>query len=339
MIVFPILAFILTLVVTGAVRRYALRRALLDHPNHRSLHDIPTPRGGGVGIVLSVLAYLAYATASHALDRSLVLAIAGGGSLIAATGWIDDIRSVSPRTRLIAQFTAAAWAVWLVGGLPVLNVGAGQIVLGIAGAVAAVVLIVWITNLYNFMDGSDGLAGMEAVFIAGGSGLLLLTRGATSVATLSLVLFGAALGFLYWNWAPAKIFMGDVGSNFLGFTFGTLAIWSERTQTLPLLVWLILGAVFFVDASVTIVRRLRGGVWRYAHRTHAYQRAIRFGFSHAQIALIVGALDLVLVGLAVIATRRPTLMLAATLTALGLVGLYYIMVGRVHPFVMERPPS
>jgi Fuc2NAc and GlcNAc transferase len=339
MILFPILAAALTLILTGSVRRYAVNRALLDHPNHRSLHDSPTPRGGGIGIVIAVLAYTGYALVTGLIDPRPGFAIAGGGTIIAAVGWVDDIRSLSPRTRLIAQFAAAGWAMWWIGGLPGIDLGFARLTLGAFGSVLGLVLIVWLTNLYNFMDGSDGLAGIEAVFIAGGGGLLLFARNAMSLAAFAFVVLGAAIGFLYWNWPPAKIFMGDVGSGFLGFTFGTLAIWCEKSQSLPLLVWLILGSAFFVDASITLARRVPGRVWRYAHRSHAYQRAVISGYSHRAVALVVASLNLVLLGLAALAAIRPDFLLASAATAVLLTGFLYILVGRVQPFVLERPPA
>ena len=338
MILFPILAAALTLILTGSVRRYAIDRALLDHPNFRSLHASPTPRGGGISIVIAVLAYAGYGLATGIIDPGPGIAIAGGGTIVAATGWVDDIRSLSARTRLVAQFAAAAWAMLWIGGLPGIDVGFASLPLGALGPVLGVFLIVWLTNLYNFMDGSDGLAGIEAVFLAGGGGLLLFARNATSLASFAFVVLGSAIGFLYWNWPPAKIFMGDVGSGFLGFTFGTLAIWCEKSHSLPLLVWLILGSAFFVDASITLARRLRGRVWRHAHRSHAYQRAVISGYSHRTIALVVASLNLILLGLGAFAAMRPDFLLAAAGAAVLLTGFLYILVGRVQPFVLERPP-
>lgn len=338
MILFPLLAALTTLLITAAVRRYALKRALFDLPNHRSLHDLPTPRGGGLGIVLSVLGYVLYGLLVGTIDRQLGIALIGGGTLIAGVGTADDIHSLSAETRLAVHLLAAIWAVWWLGGLPAIDVGLTHLHVGVAGGVAAVVLIVWATNLYNFMDGIDGLAAFEALFIAGCAGVLLMTRNAGSLASISFVVFGAALGFLYWNWEPAKIFLGDGASGFLGFTFATLAVWSENSQALPILVWFILGCVFFMDASITIARRLRGGMWRYAHRTHAYQRAVISGFTHSRVVLIIAGFNLLLAGLATMTVLNPSLLLPAAAVSVVLAVFLYLVVGRMQPFVLEQPP-
>jgi Fuc2NAc and GlcNAc transferase len=338
MIFFALLAAVTTLLITAAVRRYALKRALFDLPNHRSLHQLPTPRGGGLGIVLSVLGYVLYGLLFGTIDRQLGVALIGGGTLIAGVGTADDIHSLSAGTRLAVHFAAAIWAVWWLGGFPAIDVGLTHLHVGVAGGVAAVVLIVWATNLYNFMDGIDGLAASEAFFIAGCAGVLLMTRNAPSIASISFVVFGAALGFLYWNWEPAKIFLGDGASGFLGFTFGTLAVWSENSGALPIIVWFILGSVFFMDASITIVRRLHGGMWRYAHRTHAYQRAVVSGLSHSRVVLIIAGFNLVLAGLATLAVLNPALLLPAAAVSVALAVFLYLVVGRRQPFVLEQPP-
>ena len=328
-----------SLLLTALVRHFALRRDLYDHPNHRSLHDSPMPRGGGLGIVLTVQAYVLYALFTGTIDRPLGVALIGGGTLIAAVGALDDVRSLSAQTRLAVHFVAAIWAVYWLGGLPFLETGIRTIHLGFVGALASVVLVVWTTNLYNFMDGIDGLAGLEAASLgAFGGALLLMASNATSLATLSFVLLGAAVGFLCWNWAPARIFMGDAGSGFLGFTFGTLAVWTENSRTLPIMVWFILASAFFLDASITIVRRMRYGMWRYAHRTHAYQRAVRSGLSHSTVALIVGGFNLLMAALAAIAVARPSFLLPAAVAAIILGSMLYLVVGRLEPFVVEPPP-
>ena len=153
--------------------------------------------------------------------------------------------------------------------------------------------LVWLTNLFNFMDGIDGLAGMEAVSVSGLGAFLLLRNRLLSGAQLSLMLCAASLGFLVWNWPPAKIFMGDVGSGFLGFTLGTLALFSSKTDSTLVWPWLILLAAFLVDATVTLLRRISGRArWYEAHRSHAYQHAARASGSHAKVTLAVAAMNI-----------------------------------------------
>ena len=338
MILLPAVAVVLTLILTGIIRRQALERAMLDHPNHRSLHSAPTPRGGGIAVVAVVLLYSVYALTSGTIDSRLGLALVGGGGLIAAVGTADDIWSLSQETRLAVHFAAAAWALWWLGGLPSLDLGFARAELGFGGALLAIILLVWMTNLYNFMDGIDGLAAVEAISIAAGGGILLLATGATELAAISFVIAGAAAGFLYWNWQPARIFMGDGCSGFLGFVFGVLAIASENSGAVPLLAWFILASVFVMDASITIVRRLRGGKWRHAHRTHAYQRAVLSGLRHSTVALAIAAINLVLAGLAALAVFKPSLLSAAAIASVVLTGGLYLLVGRSQPFILE-PPS
>ena len=337
MILLPVLAAVLTLILTGFIRRQALARAMLDHPNHRSLHSAPTPRGGGIGIVVTVLAYGVYALVTDIIDLPLALALVGGGGMIAAVGTADDIWSLSAEIRLAVHFAAAAWAVWWLGGLPSIDLGILRAEVGLAGGVFAVVLLVWMTNLYNFMDGIDGLAAVEAISIAAGGGILLLVVPATGLAGIAFVIAGAAVGFLYWNWQPARIFMGDGCSGFLGFVFGVLAIASENVRAVPLLAWFILACVFVMDATITIFRRLRGGKWREAHRTHAYQRAVLYGLSHSRVALAVAAANLVLAVFAAIAVLEPSLLVPAAIASVVLAGTLYVLVERSQPFVLEPP--
>jgi Fuc2NAc and GlcNAc transferase len=338
MILFPVLAAVLTVILTGFIRRHALDRALLDHPNPRSLHTAPTPRGGGIAVVATVLVYVVYALAAGIIDSRLGLALVGGGGAIAAIGTADDIWSLSPETRLAVHFGAAAWAVWWLGGLPSIGLGVVRAELGLAGALFAVILLVWMTNLYNFMDGIDGLATVEAISIAAAGGILLLAAGAVSLAGIAFVIAGASVGFLYWNWQPARIFMGDGCSGFLGFVFAVLAVASENSRALPLLAWFILASVFVMDASITIFRRFGRGKWREAHRTHAYQRAVLYGLSHSRVVLAVAAANLALAGLATIALVRPSLLVAAAIASVVLTGTLYLIVGRWQPFLLE-PPS
>ncbi len=195
--------------------------------------------------------------------------------------------------------------------------------------------LVWLTNLFNFMDGIDGLAGMEAVCVSVFGGTLLFLRGLASYSQLSWLLAAASLGFLLWNWPPAKIFMGDAGSGFLGFTLGTLALFSSSSSPGLIWPWLILLAAFIVDATVTLLRRMFSRArWYEAHRSHAYQHAARAWASHPKVTLAVAAINIGwLFPLAWTASRFPQA--APALAALSAVPLVYITLrfeaGREHP--------
>lgn len=317
---------------TGLVRRYALANALLDLPNHRSSHVLPTPRGGGLAIVLVVLVAIGVATLTGTVARPTGIALLGGSAIVAAVGWIDDRRSLSVRARIAAHAGAAAWALAWLGGLPALQLGTAVVPLGWAGSVLALLGIVWMTNLFNFMDGIDGIAGSEAVSLGVFGGAVLLARGSTGLATVAFFVAAAAAGFLIWNWPPARIFMGDVGSSTLGHLFAVLALAAERAGAVPLLAWAILAAVFLFDATTTLVRRaMRGERWYEAHRSHAYQRAAQAGGSHRQVTTAVLLLNTLLAGMAALGVHRPHLMPVALAAALATVAGAYLLAERARP--------
>lgn len=334
-----VLAFTLTLVtaavLTGRVRQFVLRRSMLDLPNIRSSHTTPTPRGGGLAIVAVTLSALVVGVLTELVSIRLAAALGGGGLVIAAVGWWDDRHGLRPMTRLAVHVAAATWALAWLGGLPSLRFGVTPVSLGLAGSLLGGLVIVWGTNLYNFMDGIDGLAGSEAL-MAGGSAVLLLNGSPGQLTTVASVLGGASGGFLLWNWPPAKIFMGDVGSGFLGFQFAVLAVASENWGGPPLLAWVLLFGVFIFDATVTLVRRLvRGERVSQAHRRHAYQRAVQAGWSHALVTSAAVALTALLSVLAWIATRAPERLI--TMLGLGgiMLGIAYWAIERHQPMWID----
>lgn len=279
---------------TGILRRYALARSVLDIPNARSSHTVPTPRGGGVAIVLAFLVgVIGLALIGHVDSRTMV-AILGAGTLVAVVGFIDDHRHIAARWRLLAHFAAAAWALAWLGGLPPIEIFGRPLDAGLAGDLLAAVGLVWLLNLYNFMDGIDGIAGIEACTTCLAATLLvLLGPGSEADATLPLLLATASLGFLVWNFPPARIFMGDAGSGFVGLMLGIVAIVAARGSPGLLWAWLILLGAFIVDATVTLLRRLRRGARLHeAHRTHAYQHAARRAGGHRPVTLAVAAINL-----------------------------------------------
>ena len=310
LILLALLSFLLVVIV----RRWAIRQHMVDQPNYRSSHSVPRPRGGGLAIVVSFLLALSYLALVGQLDVETFLALAGGGALVAAIGYRDDRRDLPARVRLIGHFAAAIWATAWIGGIPSLDLGFTVLHWGWVGYAVSVVGIVWLLNLYNFMDGIDGIAASEAVFVAGTGGVLLLSSDARGLGLTSLSLAAACVGFLFWNWPPAKIFMGDVGSGFLGYVLAVLAIASDQTTDVSLWVWLVLLSVFVVDATVTLLRRLlqREKVYQ-AHRSHAYQHITALLGSHVKVTLGVAGINcLGLLPLALIAWNWPN---AAPVTA------------------------
>ncbi len=318
--------------LTYWVRSYAVAHALVDIPKPRSSHSVPTPRGGGLAIAIAVLLGVTVAGLLNWIPLRVSVALVGGGLLVSAIGWMDDHSDVSRRARVIVHFMAAGWALYWLGGLPSLDLGILTVPFGVVGTGLAIIGIVWCVNFYNFMDGIDGIAAGEAVNVGLIGGLLLLSSGNAGLATVAVLVAAGSAGFLIWNWAPAKIFMGDVGSGFLGFVFGALAVASENNGGVPLLVWVMLLGFFISDATVTLGRRIaRGERWYDAHRSHVYQRAVQSGWSHARMTATVLAINLGLGLLAWIVVVEPSLVLPAFLA--GMVGLAWFFV-----FVERRQP-
>ena len=284
--------------LTGIVLRFAIAHDVLDVPGARSSHSAATPRGGGLAIVLVCAIGIAIAASIGVISFRTSWALNGGGLIVAAVGMLDDLKGVRPLWRALVHMTAGAWAVSWLGGFSKMSMGPATVTLGLSGSILAVVGITWSINAYNFMDGIDGLAGAEAVSIALGAGALLAATQ-HSLAAILAITAGAAGGFLIWNWAPARIFMGDVGSGYLGFLFAVLALASERAGGPPVMAWSILGMVFLFDSTVTLVRRAyrRERIWE-AHRSHAYQRLALSSRDHARVVTKVLMLNVVLAVLA-----------------------------------------
>lgn len=316
--------FLASALLTAALRRYALARHLLDIPNARSSHVAATPRGGGLAIVVSALAGLLALSVQVALPRPVVWAVLGAGALVAAVGFLDDHGHIAARWRLLAHFVAAGWALGWLGGAPALLFPGQLVAAGWVVTAVAAVYLVWLLNLYNFMDGIDGIATVEAICVCAGGALLYALEARPELALLPLTVAAAALGFLPWNLPPARIFMGDAGSGFLGVVLGVLSLHAGWVAPRLFWAWVILLGVFVVDATVTLLRRLARGERVYeAHRSHAYQRASRRFGRHFPVTAAVAAIDLFwLLPIAVLTgTGRLDGWLGATVAYLPLLGL------------------
>lgn len=289
-------------------RRWSIRRNIVDHPNERSSHAGPTPRGGGVVImavtlsIFSIYSFLQYG----AFPWSFV----AGALIVGLVSWLDDVYSVSPVWRLAAHSVAASILILQFGGFAKLYVpvAATEFEPGLLGLPLAFAWIVWLINAYNFMDGIDGMAGLQAVI----TGFAWLVFGIVFVASGTaflggLIAFGAA-GFLFHNWQPAKIFLGDTGSSFLGFAFAAAPLMASAENPslaakLPLIsalfVWL-----FVLDTVITFLRRLFGKrpFWR-PHREHSYQQMVISGKSHATVSKIYGVSASIITGATILAAR------------------------------------
>jgi UDP-N-acetylmuramyl pentapeptide phosphotransferase/UDP-N-acetylglucosamine-1-phosphate transferase len=267
------------------------RTGALDQPNQRSLHTRPVPRSGGLGILL--------ATMIGRVAASAPVWLAGAVVLVASVSWLDDQRHLPILLRFAGHFAAAGIVAWS-GGLPAWPLWA---------MAAALLAMVWLTNLYNFMDGINGLAGGMAVFGFGTLALGAQAAGASDAALLAGCIAAGAVGFLLFNFDPARIFMGDVGSITLGFLAAILGFDGVRRELWPLWFPIMAFSPFIVDASVTLLRRgLRGErVWQ-AHREHYYQRLVRMGWSHRRTALAEYALMASMAALALLLRAAPTML-------------------------------
>jgi len=229
---------------------------------------------------------------SGTLSTDVLCGLLGAGALVAVIGFMDDHGHIAARWRLLGHFTAAIWVLFWLGGLPVLEVFGLSLDLGWLGLIVAAFYMVWMLNLYNFMDGIDGLASVEAICATLGMCLIYLVTGQTGLTGPALALSLAVGGFLFWNFPPARIFMGDAGSGFLGIALAILSLQAAWADSQLFWSWLILLGVFIVDATVTLVRRLMNGQKVYeAHRTHAYQYASRRYGRHLPVTLAVLAIN------------------------------------------------
>jgi UDP-N-acetylmuramyl pentapeptide phosphotransferase/UDP-N-acetylglucosamine-1-phosphate transferase len=282
-------ALVLAYVGVVSLRRWAESRQVLDIPNERSSHTHPTPRGGGLVIVILataglILAWLRYPT----LSPAALVAYLVGAWLIAGVSWLDDLRSLPNRVRFAAHSLGAilailAFGAWRVVSIPLI----GSLDLGVLGLFITFIWIAGLTNAYNFMDGIDGIAGGQAVVAGLGWAFLGWSDQQPLVAALGLLLAATNLGFLGHNWPPARIFMGDVGSAFLGYTFAVLPVIAAQHNPRLAVAGVLLVWPFVFDAAFTFLRRLRNRENVFAaHRSHLYQRLVIAGYSHRTVTLL-----------------------------------------------------
>jgi Fuc2NAc and GlcNAc transferase len=284
------MTLVFSMVACGVYLLMARRWQILDLPNERSSHHQPTPHGGGLPLYLALLAGVWVAGASGWHAEPDYLLILGTALALVSIGMLDDLRGISLRLRFVLYAICCLVTVLLLQpfGPPVTW-------MPLLAALLAVLALLWLLNLYNFMDGIDGLASMQCILACAGASLLAWQRGADlAYLQFCLLLLAAQMGFLVWNWPPARLFMGDAGSIPSGYLLGGLAILGAARGYLPVACWLILLACFIVDASVTLLRRIVSGEpFTRPHRTHAYQRLSRHFGGHLPVVFILLALNAV----------------------------------------------
>ncbi len=285
-LVLTAIAFAISLWLTRRLYNPSSRLYRLDHPNPRSLHENPTPRGGGLAIltasIISGLIAVAIFPGSAYVPWISVAAL-----LVAGISFADDWLGLHPGYRIVVHFVAAGLLIW--AGLHLTSIMLPGSVWALHTALAlgfSLVFIVWMVNLYNFMDGMDGFAAGMAVIGFGGFAVLGWLGEQPLFAVLSLVVAAAAGGFLLSNFPPARIFMGDVGSSFLGFLAAAFMLWADRDGIFPLWIGILVFSPFVVDATVTLIKRIlrRERFWE-AHKKHYYQRLVQIGWGHRRTVL------------------------------------------------------
>jgi Fuc2NAc and GlcNAc transferase len=284
---FGVVVLLLSYFGVAGLRHWAEQRQILDIPNERSSHHQPIPRGGGLVIVVLTLAITGLFGLRTAAWQGVVAYLLGA-SIIATVSWLDDLRSLSNRVRFSAHVLGAILAIWGLGYCARVTVPwIDSLRLGWLGLPITFIWIVGLTNAYNFMDGIDGIAGGQAVVAGVGWAALGWLTGQPLIGLMGVTLAAASVGFLGHNWPPARIFMGDVGSAFLGFTFAVLAVAASQRDARLALVGILFVWPFVFDATFTFLRRLKNGENVFAaHRSHLYQRLVIVGYGHRFVTLL-----------------------------------------------------
>lgn len=285
--------FVAGIGVSAAWRKLALRRAWFDVPNERSSHSRPTPKGGGSAFALLYSAVMLVLQVEQLVAPwSLLLCVPA--LALAAAGLLDDLQDLGIPVRLVTQALAVILALFLLPGQPVIELPAGVVDTPLVVLPLLILAWLWLINLYNFMDGIDGLAAGEGIFVALALGWFALAAGADMSALPPLVLAAVLAGFLWFNWMPARLFMGDAGSNFLGFMLAAIGLGMVTQGVVSVWTLVILFAAFIADSTLTLLKRMRAGlVWYHGHRSHAYQLLARERGSHAHSVLAVMTVNVV----------------------------------------------
>jgi Fuc2NAc and GlcNAc transferase len=278
MVFYLVLAGIFSFCLTYITRKLAINKSMLDLPNERSSHTIPTPRGGGIAIALTWFLSISILYYNNQIDKSLFLALFSG-LLLSIISLLDDIYTLKNKPRLLVQAIVSGLGLYFTGGLNSIDLGfivfSNPYVLNII----AFFTIIWFINLFNFIDGIDGYASSESIFV-------IATLYFFTGESFLLFLLMALVGFLPWNWDKAKIFLGDVGSTLLGYTIIILLFYFHKQHSVNIFEGLVITSLFWFDATYTLIRRFinKENIGQ-AHRKHAYQRMVQYGFSHQKTVL------------------------------------------------------
>jgi Fuc2NAc and GlcNAc transferase len=311
--------------LTYIIRHFTQRHKILDIPNERSSHTVPTPRGGGLAIVVAWYIGISGLFFLGSIDAHLFFALLCG-LLLAGVSIIDDLFDIKPIIRLSVQCISAVLAFIFLKGINPLIILNFEINSKIFLYPIVVIGIIWFINLYNFLDGIDGYASLEAITI---SVVIYFFTG----NIVCIVLIASVIGFLIWNWPKAKIFMGDIGSTQLGFILIILGIYFHNEKEMTIIQWIMLSSLFWFDATLTLYRRWRNKEkLTVAHKKHAYQRAVQSGLSHQKVIIISLVINLFIIGLVFLSRQYD--FLTIPLFVINVLSLYLItkLIDKKIPF-------
>jgi UDP-N-acetylmuramyl pentapeptide phosphotransferase/UDP-N-acetylglucosamine-1-phosphate transferase len=321
-----ILILVISYTGTFLVRKIALYKQILDIPNSRSSHTHPTPRGGGIAIVTAWYTGIFLMYQLRLIERDLFFALVSG-IVLAFVSFLDDVITLKPWIRILIQLITVVSGLYFIDGLKVLYIGDFKIPFPYALNLVIIIGAIWYINLYNFLDGIDGYASVEAIAIA--SGIYLITGN-----SVLLILIFSVLGFLIWNWPKAKIFMGDIGSTQLGYLFIILSIYFNNNLEFNFIGFLILGSLFWFDATITLYRRWRNHEkLSEAHKKHVYQRINQYGYSHQKTILVSIFINIIFIGLIFLSERLNISYLITFSICMFINAFIVIFVDKRFPFI------
>jgi Fuc2NAc and GlcNAc transferase len=285
-----LIVFCIAFALTALWLAVAIRRQWFDHPNARSAHATPVPKSGGIGFVVAFVLFTFNLWRGDMLETRQLLAL-DLALILAVTGMLDDFMELSIRVRLTVQCLTVLLVTLILQPQLMLLLPGMTLSMGLLSAPLLVLGLVWLVNLYNFMDGIDALAATECVFVCLALAWLGGDAGSASVFALALGLAVSVTGFLYFNLPGARLFMGDLGSNFLGLVLGVIAIMALQAEVANIWTIAVLFSIFFLDSTTTLIGRMRAGVvWYHGHNSHAYQRAAAI-YGHGIVVMAVALIN------------------------------------------------
>ena len=331
-LIIAISSFLMSMFLTYKLINFSKFLNLIDTPNKRSSHKIPTSKGGGISIVLLTFIAIIFLYFDRSIDTTFGISLILGSTIIAITGFLDDLYNLSVIRRIILYSLSIFISIIILVPETNLVIGNTKIEMSVFAYLVYAVYIFWLMNLFNFMDGTDGYAGIQTVSTAFFTWLVLSNTIETNEHLILLVILASTLGFLIWNWSPAKIFMGDVGSCTLGFIFALFSVYSSNQGHLSISVWLILLSPFIGDASFTLIKEiLNGKKWYQAHNNHAYQKLYQIGFNHRVIAKGLLVINLICIWpLAYIAIVNPDIELYILLICYCFIAVIWSYIFHYH---------